>query len=100
MSKPIYCPGCGFIFSQCECIKSPPNDLKRNQMLANDILRYARRVITDDQIETANVRILIVESENGDLYYIRRMNGSTYDVINLSNAPTGNTRWHIYKNNQ
>ena len=77
-------------------------DLKRNQMLANDILRYAKRVITDDQIETPNghVRILVVTSENGDLYYIRRLNGTVYDVINLSQNKEDKTRWHIYKINE
>lgn len=75
------------------------NILKYNQMLSNDILRYARRIFTDDQIEVPNghVRILVVESENGDIYYIRRMQGSTYDVINLSNNADTQTRWHIYR---
>ena len=57
--------------------------LEYNAELSADLLRYGT-ILTDITFEAENVRLYTVKDRSNQFWFIRKMNGTVYDCINLS----------------
>lgn len=54
-----------------------------NRAIYDDLRKYGT-ILTDMIFEELNVRIMNIKDRSGNIWFVRLLNGSVYDCINLS----------------